>query len=300
MPETPRLLNSFERCSRLAYLSERWQPPALRPVELLYESIETGLTSPGDAPWDVAEQKAMALAVERGIDSNQVDLLAEAEHLSSLASFITFVLRPGGAWKRPEAIPLPDGTLWTPSGFLSPTESHLRRLVLCSRWDAYRQIVEEHNWMTLEGDIYGVSMDLWVVVLGSERDGKRHGPLAKGYRHPVSKTLRFKKRDGEDFGSTWGKVWREHDKATREEWLDALVEDGVLPEVIQVHTVVPERVTEIAELAQNKLRRIRETKETPEENPSQCFSRFHPCSFRGCCSRGLSPSPETGFVVITP
>lgn len=293
---TASQLNNDDRCRRLAYLAERWQSPAIRPTELLYSAIEAGLASPGETPWDEAEQKAMDLAVDRGVDSNQTDLLGQAEHLSSLASFITYILRPEGPWKRPEPIALPDGTLWHPGAFLSPTESHLRRVVLCSRWDAYRQVEEEHTWATLEGAIYGVPMDLMVVVLGPERDGRRHGPLSKGWTHPMSKQLRFRKRDGAGFDGNWQKVWREQSEFSRETWLDTLVEDGVLSDVVLVHTVQPEREEEMRSLAMKKMERIRETRELPEESPSQCFDKVRPCAFRSVCPRGLEPSPATGFM----
>jgi hypothetical protein len=293
------LLNSADRCARLPYLLQRWQTPAIRPVDALYQAIETGLTDPGNAPWDVAETVLYDLATTRGLDSAQTDLLGEAEHLASLASFITFLLRPEGPWKRPEPITLPDGSIWTPRSFLDPSESHLRRLVLCSRWDAYRKVEEEHDWRTLEGSIYRVPMDLMIVMIGQERDGRRHGPLTRGWRHPVSKSLRFRRRDGDDFGSTWERVERENDKATREEWLDAMTDDGVLPDVVQVHSVgVSERAADWCNIALTKLRRIREAQEPPEESPSMCFDRIHPCPFRACCPRGLEPSPELGFVFI--
>ena len=295
MDNTPLLLDSSDRCARLPYLLRRWRYPAIRPTEALYEAIETGLTAESDVPWEVAEQALYDLATTRGLDSNQTDVLAEAEHLSSLASFITYILRPGGPWKRPEPIPLPNGTPWHPGAFLSPSESHLRRVVLCSRWDAYRMVEEEHDWRTLEGSIYGVPIDLVVIVLGQERDGRRHGPLSRAYRHPVSKTLRFKKRDGEDFGSTWERVWRERDKATREEWLDALADDGVLPDVVQIHSV-PVSGRDWCNIALKKLERIMEAKEPPEESSSMCFDRVRPCAFRACCPKGEEPSESSGFV----
>lgn len=293
-------LNSSDRCARLPYLLQRWRPPAIRPTEALYEAIETGLTAESDAAWEVAEQTLYDLATTRGLDSNQTDVLAEAEHLSSLASFITYVLRPDGPWKRPDPIPLPDGTIWTPGSFLDASETHLRRIVLCSRWDAYRMVEEEHDWRTLEGSIYGVPMDLVVVVLGQERDGRRHGPLSKGWRHPVSKQLRFRKRDGGDFDGNWEKIWREREDFSKEQWLDALADDGVLSDVIQIHNVpVSERAADWKELAQAKLERIRKATQPPEESPSMCFSRINPCPFRSACPRGEEPSESLGFVPIS-
>ena len=293
---TAQLLNEDDRCGRLPYLSQRWQTPAVTPTEALYEAVECGLTSKLD-PAEVAHEALMQLAVERGFDSNQTDLLQEAEHLAGLAAFIVYLLRPGDPWKRPDAINLPDGTPWQPSAFLSASEGHLRRLVLCGRWDAYRQTEAEYDWRTLEGAIYGVPMDLVVVVLGQERNGRRHGPIVKGWTHPVSKQLRFRKRDGTGFDGAWEPVFREQSDFTREEWLDALVEDGLLPECVLVHQVENiGRGIDVHGLAQAKLSRIQTTRTPPDPQLSRCFDRFHPCPFRSCCPRGLEPSEDLGFV----
>ncbi len=291
---TALLLNSADRCARLPYLLERWRPPGIRPVEALYEAIEAGLTHPGDKPWDAAETALLDLATSRGIDSAHTDFHGEAEHLASLASFICYLLRPQGYWKRPEPFALPDGALWHPSAFLDPSESHLRRIVLCSTWNPYRQVEEEHDWRTLEGSIYGVAMDLVVVVIGQERDGRRHGPLSKGWTHPVSKQLRFRKRDGGGFDGGWEQIWREKSDFSKEMWLDTLADDGVLPDVVLIHGVEPER-KDLCNIALKKLERIRTAKEPPEESPSMCFDRVRPCPFRSACPRGLEPSPELGF-----
>ena len=278
---------------------QRWRPPSIRPVEALYESIEAGLTDPSDAPWDTAEQTMLELATTRGIDSAQTDLLGEAEHLASLASFITYLLRPDGPWKRPEPLSMPDGSLWHPGAFLSQSEGHLRRLVLCARWDAYVQVEQEHDWRTLEGAIYGVPMDLVVVVIGNERDGRRHGPLSKGWTHPVSKGLRFRKRDGVGFDGNWNPVFREHTEFSHGEWLDAMVEDGVLADIVHIHRAEePEQPAQLLDLTCSNLLRTRQT-EIPYPQLSRCFDRFHPCAFRSCCPKGIEPSAELGFVQIT-
>jgi hypothetical protein len=142
------ILNSDDLCRRKPFLEKHWQPAAITPIEALYESIECGLTDDSlSDPADVSHEALMELATTRGIDSNQEDLLGQAEHLASIAEFVTYLLRPGAPWKRPEPITLPNGTPWTPATFLDPSESHLRRLVLCSRWDAYRQ----KAWASVQG-----------------------------------------------------------------------------------------------------------------------------------------------------
>ena len=296
--KSPELLNSDDQCRRRAFYEQRWQPPQIHPTEALYQSIEFGLEYVGDRdPAEVANDKLMDLAVTRGIDSNQTDLLGEAEHLAGIASFIVWLLRPSLPWKRPEPLKLPNGTIWTPGAFLDTSESHLRRVVLCSRWDGYRQVEAEHDWRTLEAEIYGCSMDLVVIVLGQQRDGRRHGPLTKGWTHPVSKGLRFRKRDGSGFDANWTPVFREQANFSRDQWLDALVEDGLLAELILIHPVEPKSA--ISHLAEAKLERMAQTRTPPEPQMSRCFEKFAPCPFRSACPRGEEPSESLGFLPVT-
>lgn len=292
------LLNADDHCRRLAHYSLKWEPPVIRPTEALYQAIEHGLADEsGDDPGDVASEHLMELATTRGLDSNQEDLLGEAEHLAGIASFVTWILRTGEAWKRPEPIKLPNGTPWSPGAFLSADEGHLRRVVLCGRWDAYRMVEEEHDWRTLESAIYGVPMDLVVVILGQERNGRRHGPLCKGWTHPVSKTLRFRKRDGSGFDGAWTPVFREQADFTREQWLDTLVEDGNLPESVLVHRGPdPNLPQNLRQVASEQLLRVEEYKGIPDPQLSRCFDRFHPCPFRSCCPNGIEPSEANGFI----
>lgn len=298
---SPELLNSDDACRRLAFLGQCWQPPQIHPTEALYQSIETGLQSTSGDPGDVASDRLMELATSRGLDSNQTDILSEAEHLAGIASFVTWMLRTGPVWKRPEPISLPNGTIWNPGAFLSQSETHLRRIVLCSRWDAYRQVEEEHDWRTLEAAIYGVAMDLVVIVLGQQRDGRRHGALCKGWQHPVSKGLRFRKRDGSGFDANWQAIFREQSSFSRDLWLDALVDDGLLSESVLIHTVdtpepqIRERTLDLAARTVDRLR----SEEAPEPQLSRCFDRFAPCPFRSCCPRGEEPSEELGFISIS-
>lgn len=304
MPEkkvpSSSLLNSDDRCRRLPFLSAQWEPSAISPMEALYSAVESGLTDTSDRePSDVAEDALMELATSRGLDSNQVDILGEASHLASLASMIAFLLRPQGPWKRPEPFRMADGSYWTPGSFLDPMETHLRRVVLVGRWDVYRQVQEEHDWRTMEAAIYRVPMDLVVVVLGQQRDGRRHGPLSRGYMHPVAKNLRFRKRDGGGFDGAWEPVFREKARFSKEEWLDAMVDDGVLQDVVMIHTVpVPDNAEQLCNIAMRKLERIKNTEKISEPQISQCFSRTHPCIFRGCCPSGSLPSMDNGFIKI--
>lgn len=296
--ESAALLNTDDRCRRAAFLSSLWKPQLIHPTDALHIAVESGLEYDGEKdPWEVAHESLMQIAVDRGIDSNQEDLLGQAEHLASIAEFVTYLLRTGRPFKRPEPITLPNGTSWIPSSFLDPSERYLRRVVLVSRWDAYRMTEEEHSWRTLEAAIYGVPMDLLVVVLGQERNGKRHGALTKGWQHPVAKNLRFRKRDGTGFDANWEPIFREQSNFSRQDWLDALVEDGLLPEVVLIHPATLPAI-DISALAEAKLERIHATMYPSEPQLSSCFDRVHPCPFRSACPRGLEPSEQLGFLRI--
>ena len=295
---TSKNLLSSDLCERRAWYSLRWAAPFLAPKEILYLAVEHGLCSIGDAG-EAAESHAMDLCVDPGVDTSEEDLLGLAQHIASLANFLAWLLRGSQPpYKRPEPISLPDRTPWTSGAFLNGSETHLRRVVLVDRWDSWAQLALERSWdVAGECSVYGVGMDCVIVELGSLRKGRWSNPFTRAYRHPVAKTLRFKKRDGDDFGSTWIKVERENDKASREDWLDAMGDDGVLAESIHVLSMeAPQRGSAIIALAQSKLERIRAAGEPPEENLSMCYDRIHPCPFRACCPRGLEPGPETGFV----
>lgn len=272
----------------------------LRPKEILTRSVEVGLMAADDAG-EAAEAESLRLSTEVGIDTEQADLLSLAEHIGALANFLAWLLRGTQLpYKRPEPIGLPDGSTWVSGAFLDASERGLRRVSLVDRWDAWTQTALENIWQVMgECAAYRVPMSLVVVEIGQLRKGRWSNLFTTAYRHPVSKTLRFRKRDGDDFGSTWEKVFRETDKATREEWLDAMADDGVLAESLHVHVVEPECVQERTALAAAKLIRIQETRTPPEPQLSQCFDRVHLCPFRSCCPRSEEPSESLGFLPVT-
>ena len=298
-PATVQILSSDDFCSRRAFYEQRWRPPVLRPKEILIQSVEHGLMADGDAG-EAAEAESYRLATEIGLDTAETDLLGLAEHVSALANLLAWLLRGSQPpYKRPDDISLPDGSPWVSGAFLDASERGLRRVALVDRWDAWAQTALENSWAVMgETSAYGVGMSIVVVEIGQLRKGRWSNPFTTAYRHPVSKTLRFRKRDGDDFGSTWEKVWRERDKASREEWLDAMADDGVLAESIHVHQVDNPARGELTALAGSKLLRIGLTSTPPEPQFSQCFDRIHPCPFRSCCPRGEEPSESMGFVSI--
>ena len=295
------MLNSDDFCRRAAYYLQRWQVPALTPKAILRLAIEHGLQSNADDPGEAASAEAFRLATEQGIDTAETDLLSLAEHTAALADFLTWLIRgQNPPYKRPEPIRLPEGSLWTSSAFLDASERGLRHIALVDRWDAWAQMALENSWQVVgECAAYQVPMSVIIVELGSLRRGRWTNPFTAGWRHPVAKNLRFQKRDGESFDGAWERVWRERDNASREDWLDAMSDDGVLAESLHVLSVeTPQRASEKIFIAESKLIRIQSATKPPEPQPSQCFDRVRPCPFRMCCPRGLEPSEELGFLPL--
>ena len=263
----------------------------MRPMDALYRAIEIGLESEEDDPGVAAGDALMGFAVDRGFDTSETDLLGHAEHLASIADFVVWLLRTGGPWERPA-----DKGEWISSAFLNG--HRLKRVVLMDRWTEERAIAEEHSWRVMgECAIYEMPMDLIVIQLGASRDGRRHGPISKCYRHPVSNEIRFRRRDGEPFGPTWDRVYRESSNVSREDWLEAMTEDGITAETITIHSVdVPPNSEEIRELVQAQMVRIRQTPAIPLPQLANCFDPISPCQFRSCCPYFRLPSPELGYI----
>lgn len=292
---TPSKLSNDDFCHRLEFLSRSWERESLSPMQLLSRGIEAGLTSDAKDPGQVAGDRVMTLAVSRPIETPQTDLLGLAEHTSALGDFVSWMLRDGPPWKHPEVTDV-GGHPWYPESYLGPRG--LRRLVLCDRWDESRQIAESFDWRTLEGVIYDMPMTLIVVVLGASRDGRRHGPLSKGWLHPVSGDLRFRKRDSTDFGANWPVTFRENFRGEREEWLESMVEDGVLDETVLVHPVGDvAQSSEILELARNQMEGF-STEVLPPPQLAQCFDPIRQCPYRSCCPYFRAPSEVGGFINI--
>lgn len=292
------LLNAADFCERSGVLGLTWQRNNISPMAALYQAIEAGLQDESEDPGQAAGDHFMGLAVDRGLDTPQSDLYGQANHLASLADYITWLLRAGDPWKRPEPI---DG--WEPSSFLHG--NRLRRVVLVDHWPKkegletpQRILAEEHDWRSLESCIYGLPMDLMVFVLGASRDGRRHGSLTRAWLHPVNQDLRFQKRDGGEFGGNWERVFREDFNGSREEWLDGMTSDGVLSDAVLTHTVYPENAEKVKELAYKKLARM-QSGEIPDPQPSRCFSPITPCQFRAACPYFRMPSEDLGFIKTT-
>ncbi len=299
MKTTAEMLSAYETCPRAAYWHRHWEREKLDGNQMLQTAIRAGVTSARIDYGEVAGEACYALGVEPGLDTEHYAVYDEVIHLSCIADIVTTAIR------KPEEVPwmVPadrkignDGPVWRSGAYLAPSGTHLRRVVLVSNWNNDRHYSQCRSWESLgEVCVYGVPMKMAVVVLGQNRGGKRHSPWAKGLRHPGNRKLRFRKKNSksEPFKSSWTEVWREdYDDISTHDWLQAMLEDGVLQDVcFNVDLAVPEKNARqrIMDLAARKLERLEGMKELPEMQLTGC-DWPRPCIFRGPCHKGEEPT----------
>jgi hypothetical protein len=247
----------------------------------------------------------MHLAETRGIETNTGKIYDTVIHHAALSDIVVSAIRKPG--EKPWLIPEPVSN-WKSSCYLSPDGVYLRRIVLVSNWGEERKASECRSWFTL-GEIaaYNMPMQLIVAVLGQQRDGFRHGPWVQGFLHPCNHKLRFRKKGrstSETFNERWQKIYREdHDEIKRETWLQGMLTDGVLPEVLfrfDLPTLPEVQRQRILDMAARKTDRLQNLKSLPEANLSTCDFPM-PCCFRHCCHSNpeREPSEKLGFIRIT-
>ena len=288
---TSSLLSDFDACPKRAALSMRIERESLSFHQLLARGVDFGLAVDLPDPAMAASDEVYRLATARPIETEQTDLLGLVEHCAALAEIVTWVLRTGDPWQHPE--PLDN---WRPACWLAPTG--LRRIVLCDRWDDRRALGEKRAWSTLEGALYGLPVTIIAICLGPMRDGRRHGPLTKGWLHPQSRELRFRKRDGGGFDGNWEPVWRERFDGSRDEWLEAMTQDGVTEDTIVLHPPVEfdaDEAEHISELAECNIALIGKDE---RRSLSACFDPIRPCPFRHPCAYFREPEEGKGFVTV--
>lgn len=303
--DSATLLTHHERCPRAGYWARDWERQKLDPNSMIEAGLRAGLLSDRKDFNIAAGEECYQLGADRGVDSKEYNVHSQVVHLSALADIICFALRkPGtGPWDVPDAIPVGEGPVWTSGAYLDPSGLHLRRVVLVSAWSEDRHYHEARSFHSLgEVCVYGLPMQEAVIVLGQQRDGRKHGPLAKGLLHPANKKLRFRRQRhvAQGFKDTWIQIWREdRDEISTHDWLEAMYQDGVLADCcFAVEIPVPERTARqrVLDLVARKLQAMQPLRELPEQNLSTCDWPV-PCLYRTPCHTGREPQ-EGPFRVL--
>lgn len=297
---TAETLEGYERCPRIPWWGREWEKGKLSPQDMLDIGVKAGLTAAVGSEYGMeAGETLYELGATRQIESKEHDIHAQVVHLASIADIVTTAIRkPTDApWGVPEAL-----DRWESECFLSPDGSHLRKVIFVTSWSDDRHYSLCRSWSAM-GEVchYELPMQLVVVMLGKQQSGRFHSYWSHGLRHPVNKKLRFRKKVdiANAFKSSWMECWREdHDEITTQEWLNAMISDDVIRDVLfKIDVAVPEKVSRqrIVDLANRKLDRIEKMKVLPDQSLSVCDWPV-PCQFRRNCHGGEEPSGRYGFL----
>ncbi|HEX5426650.1 MAG TPA: hypothetical protein VFW94_24270 [Candidatus Acidoferrales bacterium] len=299
---TSELLTNDERCGRLGLWSQSWEKRSYRAKQFLDAAIRVGLTTSKGDFGQIAGGEVVGLFRDHELEPRTHNDYDTAIHLAALSDILTSALRPpqSAPWLIPAPIAI-GNHVWTSGALLAPNRLALRRFVLVDRWSDDTHYHVCRSWGTL-GEIcaYSLPMELAVCVIGQFREGRYRSHWTQALRHPFSKKLRFRKKHQVEAGfkDTWKVTLREeHDEISTRDWLAAMMEDGVLPDLMfKIDVEVPEESERrrIVDLAIAKLDKIEATKELPLQNLSTCD--LPPCPFRSSCHKGDEPSGRYGLV----
>jgi len=303
---TDELLSQTEVCERAGYWSLDWQRARITFQQLLEAGVREGVMTSRPDHGECAGEAVIGISSEREILTSELGVYDLCIHNASLADVVSSAIRrpQEPPWTIPETTSLPNGVEWQGSTFLSPDGSKLRRVVLVSHWDKDRHYSFCCDWTTI-GNVcaYSLPMQLAICVLGQARNGKRYGYFSHGYRHPVNKGLRFRKRADKDskFKSSWESIFREDfDDIPTADWLSAMHADGVLADsAFSVTVEVPskEMRTHVLDLAARKLDKLMNLKSVPDEQFTGCSWPTR-CQYITPCHSGNAPSGRYGFVRV--
>ena len=302
---TEEVLELFERCARAEFWARDWEPFRWKDVRFIQEALRRSLTSQRVDHGEMAGEEIIGLTRDIEIDIKSPNQYDSAIHLASLADILSCAIRrpEEGPWRVPEPVDV-GKYRWRSGALLAPSKAELRRIVLASSWSDERHYRECRSWKSM-GPVcaYGLPMKIAVCVLGSKRDGKRHSHWTKGFAHPLNRHIRFRKKHkvAEGFKDSWRQVWREDDdKFSTEQWLQSMLNDGVLEDVcfsVDLPVPDPPMRQKILDLAVRKLDRVEKTTELPDFQLTNCD--WPPCAFRGHCHKGEPPSGRFGLVHVS-
>jgi hypothetical protein len=221
-----QLLDTYDRCPRRFAFERTHEPRSISLLGLLYAGVEGALMGDPDAISRITQR----------LDVNAGDLspLSAVRHVECMAEVIGLALREKlGVAQRLEPVPLLSHE-WQSNLF--ECRGTLHRIILTSYLDDDSLRSFAHSWQTI-GELAALerSITLTVVIIGAQRGGRRHSPWAKGFLHPIQKTLRIgrRKAGGADgFTTGWKEVWREQTEIKAETWLERMKADEMLGDLI--------------------------------------------------------------------
>lgn len=226
-----RLFDTFDRCSRRMGLEKTHEPRSISPLGLLYAGVEGGLLT------GKTLDAIRSITAHKDVTTTDLAAMSVVRHVGWMAEVISLALRRKlGPMTRPAEVDL--GPHRWSSNLFETAKGDLHRVVLVSYLDDDALRSFAHAWGTVgELAALGRPLTLTAVVIGASRGGRRHSHWSKAFQHPIQKScLRFGRRKGgkaEGFTDAWREVWREMTDIPANVWLDKMVADDVVGDLIQ-------------------------------------------------------------------
>jgi hypothetical protein len=248
-------------------------------TRFLSEAARPGLDVLTGDPWQVAQDWAGMLAT----------VLTAISRLTLLTLRRLYTV----------AVPTAAGeeVSWLPLAFADES-GMLHRWLACDAIDDDVLAREGHSWHVI-GDMVmcDAPMMLHVVEIGQQRNGRRHSPWARCYKHPaIANLFRFQRPDGKGgwrklAGEQWKPFWyADQAKPDPAQWCDLMDSDHVTPALLHhISIQQPSR-----QAAQRILREIQQVSAGMQE-----AVRTHPTAAggmevamaRGACDPVGGPCP---------
>jgi hypothetical protein len=294
-----RQLDIFDRCERRYAFERDWEPRSISPLGLLYRALEGAL--PESSPEEAAKSLALKIASKMELQVTALEPYQVATHVGWLAGIIATFIRSKIGVLMPASTSEQDGYEWTPGTF-EDTSGLRHRFVLVDHWDDDRLSAEAHSWFTIgELAATGKSLTLHAIVIGAHRGGRRHSAWAKGYLHPVNKTLRFGARKGgkhKGLSGDWQETWREKmPQVCTENWLLGMQQDGVLEDLVISRPIKLDVADRRLLAAKSEIVQIQKgmevaTTDYPMRRSSCDETGRGPCPFQPLCYSPIEITPE--------
>ena len=221
-------------CPRLATWSAAFDLPRVPLARAMSDSLRAGLIAGSGSK---SRETLLEIAARPGLDIQGRNVYDIAVHHASLMEVVTDYLTAEGPW---EPAGMVNGLEL--ESFLMP-DGRLRRVVLCSTWNALRQEEERVSWRTVaDVCVTGRPMLVNFIVISQSRFGFRPSPWTQGFIHPENHLLRVKRIVTEKTGlnpkftENWKKVYREQTDHHSDKWLKIMQDDQAFEDLVQYYT----------------------------------------------------------------
>ncbi len=244
-------LRSYQTCRRRFLLERHWKVARWRPSSLFRSCLREGVfqLSNGADPATVrsnARTRFLSQAANPGLDVMTGDPWTVAQDWAGmLGTTLTAISRLTLlTLTKPSPRPLSTEASWLPLAWQDDSGT-LHRWITCDAWDEEVLAREAHSWHVV-GDMAMLDAPLMLhaIEIGQQRQGRRHSPWARCYRHPVIAGMhRFQRPDGKGgwrklSGEKWTPVWyADQAKPDPDAWCDLMDADHVTPSLLHHQSI---------------------------------------------------------------